>query len=83
MFIIQIIPYFAIDSSRVKANCFCDIHAASFALKKYLKERWSPFFPTFKGGPATSFEVNLLPLCVLEVLEANTISMLMLHRKKQ
>ncbi|KAL8280102.1 hypothetical protein RQP46_007432 [Phenoliferia psychrophenolica] len=30
----------------------------SFVLKKYVKEHWSPFFPTFKGPPATAVEVK-------------------------
>lgn len=34
-------------------------YAAGFALKKYVKEFWSPFFPTFKGPTATSTEVRL------------------------
>lgn len=32
--------------------------AASFALKKYVKEYWSPFFASFKGPEATSPEVK-------------------------
>lgn len=32
--------------------------AASFALKKYVKEYWSPFFSTFKGPEATTVEVS-------------------------
>jgi hypothetical protein len=31
--------------------------AASFALKKYVKEYWSPFFASFKGPEATSFQL--------------------------
>ncbi|SCV67876.1 BQ2448_5487 [Microbotryum intermedium] len=33
-------------------------HAAGFALKKYVKEHWSPFFQTFKGPNATTVEVR-------------------------
>ncbi|KAM0788544.1 hypothetical protein ACM66B_001672 [Microbotryomycetes sp. NB124-2] len=33
-------------------------HSAGFALKKYIKEQWSPFFPSFKGPQATSTEVK-------------------------
>nr|KAK4053501.1 hypothetical protein OIV83_001668 [Microbotryomycetes sp. JL201] len=31
---------------------------SGFALKKYIKEQWSPFFPSFKGPQATSTEVK-------------------------
>lgn len=34
------------------------MQAASFALKKYVKEYWSAFFPTYKGPVATSTEVS-------------------------
>jgi len=34
------------------------VQAACFALKKYVKEFWSPFFPTFKGPTATTPEVR-------------------------
>lgn len=37
------------------------MHAASFALKKYVKEHWSPFFTTFKGPPATAVAVRASP----------------------
>ncbi|SCZ96701.1 BZ3500_MvSof-1268-A1-R1_C083g00450 [Microbotryum saponariae] len=33
-------------------------HAAGFALKKYVKEHWSPFFSTFKGPNATTVEIK-------------------------
>lgn len=33
-------------------------HSASIALRKYIKERWSPYFPSFKGSPP-SVEVRL------------------------
>ncbi|KPV76594.1 uncharacterized protein RHOBADRAFT_52581 [Rhodotorula graminis WP1] len=32
--------------------------AACFALKKYVKEFWSPFFPSFKGPTATTPEIK-------------------------
>lgn len=34
-------------------------YSASFALKKYVKEFWSPFYPSFKGPVATPVEVRL------------------------
>lgn len=34
------------------------IYAASFSLKKYVKEHWSPFFATFKDPPATNYEAK-------------------------
>lgn len=46
--------------NRAKADrvVLWDLYAASFVLKKYVKEHWSPFFPTFKGPPATTVEVR-------------------------
>lgn len=35
------------------------LQSASFVLKKYVKEHWSPFFSQFKGPTATSPEVSL------------------------
>jgi len=29
------------------------VHSASIALRKYVRERWSPYFPTFKGSAPT------------------------------
>ena len=36
------------------------LYAASFSLKKYVKEHWSPFFATFKDPPATNYEAKAL-----------------------
>ncbi|KDE03266.1 hypothetical protein MVLG_06259 [Microbotryum lychnidis-dioicae p1A1 Lamole] len=33
-------------------------YAAGFALKKYVKEHWSPFFQAFKGPNATTVEIK-------------------------
>jgi hypothetical protein len=33
------------------------VYSASIALRKYVRERWSPYFPTFKGS-APAVEVS-------------------------
>jgi hypothetical protein len=47
-------------ATRATRNRFSTLstQAASFALKKYVKEYWSPFFSTFKGPHATTPEVR-------------------------
>ncbi|BGP14490.1 hypothetical protein JCM10213v2_002439 [Rhodosporidiobolus nylandii] len=50
-------PETALGLARIATEQQVEVHwrqAASFALKKYVKEYWSPFFPTFKGPEATT-----------------------------
>ncbi|GAA5855822.1 hypothetical protein JCM8547_000374 [Rhodosporidiobolus lusitaniae] len=54
-------PQTAVGLARIATEQQVEVHwrqAASFAVKKYVKEYWSPFFPTFKGPEATSPEVK-------------------------
>ncbi|ORY73226.1 ARM repeat-containing protein [Leucosporidium creatinivorum] len=51
----------ALALARITTEASLELHirqAAGFALKKYVKEFWSPFFTTFKGPVATSTEVK-------------------------
>ncbi|GAA5867303.1 hypothetical protein JCM1840_005019 [Sporobolomyces johnsonii] len=51
----------ALGLARIATEQQVEVHlrqAASFALKKYVKEYWSPFFQTFKGPTATSPEIK-------------------------
>ncbi|GAA5974253.1 hypothetical protein JCM11641_003356 [Rhodosporidiobolus odoratus] len=54
-------PETAVGLAKIATEQQVEVHwrqAASFALKKYVKEYWSPFFSTFKGPQATSPEVK-------------------------
>ncbi|GAA5933997.1 karyopherin KAP114 [Sporobolomyces koalae] len=51
----------ALGLARIATEQQVEVHlrqSASFALKKYVKEHWSPFFPTFKGPTATSPDIK-------------------------
>ncbi|GAA5946175.1 hypothetical protein JCM3765_000143 [Sporobolomyces pararoseus] len=51
----------ALGLARIATEQQVEVHlrqSASFALKKYVKEHWSPFFPQFKGPTATSPEIK-------------------------
>ncbi|BGP38381.1 hypothetical protein JCM10449v2_002313 [Rhodotorula kratochvilovae] len=57
----QLSPETALGLARIATAQEVEVHwrqAACFALKKYVKEFWSPFFSTFKGPVATSVEVK-------------------------
>ncbi|KAI5481652.1 Importin 9 [Pseudohyphozyma bogoriensis] len=52
-------PQTGVNLAQILVEASLDVslrQAAGFSLKKYIKERWSPFFQTFKGGQATSVE---------------------------
>ncbi|GAA6037267.1 hypothetical protein JCM8097_008653 [Rhodosporidiobolus ruineniae] len=54
-------PETALGLARIATAQEVEVHwrqAASFALKKYVKEYWSPFFATFKGPEATTPEIK-------------------------
>ncbi|GAA5841531.1 hypothetical protein JCM3766R1_003978 [Sporobolomyces carnicolor] len=51
----------ALGLARIATEQQVEVHlrqSASFALKKYVKEHWSPFFSQFKGPTATSPEIK-------------------------
>ncbi|GAA6059323.1 hypothetical protein JCM10212_005903 [Sporobolomyces blumeae] len=51
----------ALGLARIATEQQVEVHlrqSASFALKKYVKEYWSPFFSQFKGPTATSLEIK-------------------------